>query len=202
MNKCRSDGELRAFLDGELPPLEMEAVASHAASCAACGKALADLTKRADRIAAMMGELADGATSALPIPQRAAVRPWRWVAVTAALAAGVAVAVIALPRRPGHGPEGTPNLPHKTQSVAQVSDLRPSVAAAPEKRSASAKKARTHEPEPEYFFALDDDPIELGVIQRVALGPDGIPADVVFSPDGRARAIRLVSDDDIQGERR
>jgi hypothetical protein len=41
---------------------------------------------------------------------------------------------------------------------------------------------------------LDDEPFEMGVVRRVALGPEEVLADVVFSPDGRARAIRLVDD--------
>ena len=42
-------------------------------------------------------------------------------------------------------------------------------------------------------MALDDEPIDTGVVMRVALGPAEVPADVVFSPDGRPRAIRLVN---------
>jgi hypothetical protein len=49
-------------------------------------------------------------------------------------------------------------------------------------------------PEVQYFLALDDEPFEVGVVRRVALGPEEIPADVVFSPDGHPRAIRLVND--------
>jgi hypothetical protein len=46
----------------------------------------------------------------------------------------------------------------------------------------------------QYFLALDDEPFEVGVVRRVALGPEEVPADVVFGPDGRARAIRLLND--------
>jgi hypothetical protein len=42
------------------------------------------------------------------------------------------------------------------------------------------------------FIALDDEPIESGIVMRVEL-PGSTPADIVFSPDGRARAVRLVS---------
>jgi hypothetical protein len=45
----------------------------------------------------------------------------------------------------------------------------------------------------DYFLALDDDPIELGVVVRVALdGAAAVQADVVFDADGRPRAIRPV----------
>jgi hypothetical protein len=46
-------------------------------------------------------------------------------------------------------------------------------------------------PPADYYLALDDDPIETGVVMRVALGPAEVPADVIFDQDGRARAIRL-----------
>jgi hypothetical protein len=44
----------------------------------------------------------------------------------------------------------------------------------------------------DYYLALDDDPIETGVVMRVALGPAELPADVIFDQDGRARAVRLI----------
>jgi hypothetical protein len=48
-------------------------------------------------------------------------------------------------------------------------------------------------PEMDYFVALDDQPIESGVIMRMAIQPGNAQADIVFDPAGRARAIRLVS---------
>jgi predicted anti-sigma-YlaC factor YlaD len=42
------------------------------------------------------------------------------------------------------------------------------------------------------FVALDDDPIDTGVVVRVAVGPNQVQADVIVGPDGRARAFRLV----------
>ena len=55
------------------------------------------------------------------------------------------------------------------------------------------------QPSVEYYVALDDEPIEAGVVVRVGFGGGQVPADVIFGPDGRARAIRLVND--ILGER-
>jgi hypothetical protein len=49
-------------------------------------------------------------------------------------------------------------------------------------------------PRVEYYVALDDEPIEAGVVVRVGFSGGQVPADVIFGPDGRARAIRLVSD--------
>ena len=44
-----------------------------------------------------------------------------------------------------------------------------------------------------HFLALDDEPIETGVIMRVGVEPGNFQADIVFGPDGRAHAIRLVN---------
>ena len=48
-------------------------------------------------------------------------------------------------------------------------------------------------PEPAYFVALDDEPFESGVIMRVDVKPGNVQADIVFGPDGRAHAFRLVN---------
>jgi anti-sigma factor RsiW len=42
------------------------------------------------------------------------------------------------------------------------------------------------------FVALDSEPIDTGLVVRVALGPDQVQADVIVAPDGRPRAYRLV----------
>jgi anti-sigma factor RsiW len=196
MTKCRSDGELRAYLDRELPPAEMQAVAGHVANCAACDRKLGELTRRAEHIAALMSELADGSAFAPATLRRPAVRPWRWAAAALALAAGLATLFVALPKREGQ----VGNLPHAAQPVAQVPELAQTSTPRAGQDAEPAKQVRQKQPEVEYFFALDDDPIELGVIQRVALGPEGVPADVVFSPDGRPRAISLVSYNVAEGD--
>ena len=54
------------------------------------------------------------------------------------------------------------------------------------------KPRRTASPQVDQFLALDDEPIESGIVMRVTV-PGSTPADIVFSPDGRARAIRLVN---------
>jgi anti-sigma factor RsiW len=43
------------------------------------------------------------------------------------------------------------------------------------------------------FVALDNEPIDAGLVVRVSLGPDNIQADVIMTADGRARAYRLVN---------
>ena len=41
--------------------------------------------------------------------------------------------------------------------------------------------------------ALDNEPIDAGLVVRVSLGPDNVQADVIITADGRARAYRLVN---------
>jgi hypothetical protein len=47
--------------------------------------------------------------------------------------------------------------------------------------------------EPGYFVALDNEPIESGIIMRVDVMPGNVQADIVLGPDGRARAFRVVN---------
>ena len=44
------------------------------------------------------------------------------------------------------------------------------------------------------FVALDNEPIDTGLVVRVALGPEQVQADVIIAPDGRPRAYRLVEE--------
>jgi anti-sigma factor RsiW len=47
------------------------------------------------------------------------------------------------------------------------------------------------------FIALDNEPIETGMVVRVAFGPHQVQADVIIAPDGRPRAYRLVENPSI-----
>jgi len=111
----------------------------------------------------------------------------------AALAACLALAVILFPKHTA-----------PTQLTASAQAPPPVVAPAPAATPPSAVqpvqlKLHPHPARPraqavEYFVALDDEPFEIGEVRRVALGPREVPADVVYSPDGRPRAIRLVDE--------
>ena len=69
------------------------------------------------------------------------------------------------------------------------------------RRIVPRKKAVPSKPQPqlEYYIALDDEPVEAGIVVRVALDGGRVPADVIVGTDGRAHAIRLVSS--VTGER-
>jgi hypothetical protein len=66
-----------------------------------------------------------------------------------------------------------------------------SPAAAPVK-VARAKSTHHQKPaETDYYLALDDEPIDMGVVMRVALdSAASVQADVIFDAEGRPRAIR------------
>jgi hypothetical protein len=67
---------------------------------------------------------------------------------------------------------------------------------APSVRPAVLRTRRpvTRRPKTDFYLALDDDPIETGLVVRVALDSGAVQADVILGPDGRARAFRLVND--------
>jgi hypothetical protein len=198
MKQCRPEGELRAYLDRELPPEDVGRVTAHVAECGACAAAVEGMAARAERVSALMGDLQwderKGATGGSRADE--GVRPtldWRWIAAAAALAACLAMAYVAIPRR-GRRPD-RPVAAAPVAAVVAPAPAAPVQEVAQASRPLRRPRKRTPRPQPEvqYFLALDDEPFEVGVVERVALGPAEIPAEVVFSPDGRARAIRLVN---------
>ncbi len=188
MSRCWEEGEWRAYLDGELPAEEMAQAREHLAECAACGELHREVSARALRVSALMMSL-----EVAPSVERkpAHVRPaWHWAAAGIALAAGLAAAFVLSPKR-----METVRAP----ALAQVAPapLRPletprarpePVAMNPMRRARSARRGQSRE---QYFLGLDDQPIDTGVVMRVAL-ENGIEADVIVDAEGRPRAIRAV----------
>src|SRR4051812_44822736 len=100
MKQCWSEGHLRAYLDRELPSEEMQQIASHLESCSDCGDHWAEIAGRASRISALMDTLSVP-ERVVPVaePRRVAKTPSRkWVSAVLALAAGVVLGIIALPK--------------------------------------------------------------------------------------------------------
>jgi hypothetical protein len=131
-----------------------------------------------------------------PAPVRAASR-WLWPGAAVALAAGLAIASMIVQKRENPTPMAQTVLPQEPVPAepAAASAIRPA-SAVPVARPAVAKVLRPKRaatPEMDYFVALDDQPIESGVIMRMAIQPGNAQADIVVDPAGRARAIRLVS---------
>ena len=155
MNVCETDGDLRAYLDRELPLADRDRVAEHLAECGECDTRLRTMEARAERIATALSALAGGITPVQLTPAPRKVRLWpRWT-----VAAGIAAALALLLMSP------------KTR---------------PADPAMAVQKGG--------FVALDNEPIDAGLVVRVSLGPNNVQADVIMSADGRARAYRLVND--------
>jgi hypothetical protein len=68
-------------------------------------------------------------------------------------------------------------------------DAVPAVRPAPRR----VRQVRQAAPDLGSFVALDDEPFESGVVIRMDVKPGNVQADIVFGPDGRAHAFRLVN---------
>jgi anti-sigma factor RsiW len=185
MRQCWSEGALRAYLDRELPPEDMERAAAHLGECPQCEARRAELAGRAARVSGFMNVLPEPArVTSVPLITRQPRMAWQWAVAAAAAAAALAIAF--LPAKPV-----APVVSSPVSSVTPVRPPSPSPAQAKaphhSKRQPAKPRATT-----DYYLALDDEPIETGVVVRVALGPAEVPADMIFDQDGRARAIRLV----------
>ena len=196
MTQCWPEGALRAYLDGELPDENLQQVAAHLGECRACDGLCRELAARAAHVSALM-ELLPDRGEAMPCPVVVPRRRAHWVGVAVALAAGLAVAAYLLPDR--HPREAlvrpAPTPAPGRQVVAAVAAVTPAPVAAPGPPSPRRRprRVRPAAPEPAYFVALDDEPFESGVIMRMDVKPGNLQADIVFGPDGRAHAFRLVN---------
>jgi anti-sigma factor RsiW len=197
MTQCWPEGALRAYLDGELPADDMQRVAAHLGDCTACDGLCTELSARAAHVSALL-ELLPEWGAAMPGPASPARAPHRrrsWAGIALALAAGLALAAYLLPdRHPREAvvhPAPAPAPPLVAAAVAETAPA-PAGPAVPA-TTRRPRRARQTKPEPAYFVALDDEPFESGVIMRVDVKPGNVQADIVFGPDGRARAFRLVN---------
>ena len=194
MTQCWPEGALRAYLDGELPSEDMQRVAAHLGDCTVCDGLCRELAARAAHVSALM-ELLPEWGGAMPRAAIPAGRRANWIGIAVALAAGLALAAYLLPDRhpreavvrPAPAPAPTP--PPVAVTVAAVT---PALVAEPPAQR-RPRRVRPTAPEPAYFVALDDEPFESGVIMRVGVKPGNVQADIVFGPDGRAHAFRLVN---------
>ena len=194
MTQCWPEGTLRAYLDGELPTEDMQKVAAHLGDCRACDGLCRELAARAAHVSALMEllpELGEAMPSRVVVPRRRA----HWIGVAAALAAGLAVAAYLLPDRHPRVALVRPAPRPAPPALAAVAAVTPAAPEPPEPPAPRRRprRVRPTAPEPAYFVALDDEPFESGVIMRVDVKPGNLQADIVFGPDGRARAFRLVN---------
>ncbi len=200
MRQCWSEGPLRAYLDRELPPEDMERVAAHLGECPECEARRAELAGRAARVSALMDALPEpGQVTSLPLITRQPRTGRQWVAAAALLAAAVVMAFVLAPKRVAPVSPAEARLAQSGADAlvrARPPGRAPAPANAGPPAQATAPRHSNRQPAgaraaADYYLALDDEPIETGVVVRVALGPTEVPADVIFDQDGRARAIRL-----------
>jgi hypothetical protein len=198
MTQCWSEGALRAYLDRELSPEEIQLAAAHLRECAECDGVCKQLASRGARVAALLDLLPELEVETLHvparIPHRVSARPrLGWVGAAVALAAGLGIAAYLVPRR-----QPAPVVVAVAPAPAVPQPL-PPAAQPPEETAMAIRPVRSavrRTPRPVAdagdFVALDDEPFESGVIMRVAVTPGKTQADIVFGPDGRARAFRLI----------
>jgi hypothetical protein len=197
MTQCWPEGALRAYLDRELPTEDMQRVAAHLGECPVCDGLCTELAARAAHVSALLELLPEWSVAAMPRPATPASAPHRratWVGIAVALAAGLALAAYLMPDR---HPREAVALPAPVPALAAppmaatVAATTPAPAGPPAPRR--LRRVRQTAPEPAYFVALDDEPFDSGVIMRVGVKPGNLQADIVFGPDGRAHAFRLVN---------
>jgi anti-sigma factor RsiW len=199
MKECWEEGALRAYLDRELPPEEMTRIAVHVGGCAQCHARYNELAGRAARVAALMETLEVGPVVSQPSPaQRRWTMPRPVATAVLALAAAAALAFVLLPKRteapkPMVAPHVAPHVAPARSVMEQA--VAPSGAGpwpAPSSPLRAKSPRRVKPPEVQYYLALDDEPIDTGVVMRVALDGTGVQADVIFDAEGRPRAIRAI----------
>jgi anti-sigma factor RsiW len=187
MNQCWPDGDLRAFLDGELPRESQEQVGAHLELCGGCGERYREMSQRAARVSTLMSMLPETAPSVRAIvpPRTHHGRPWAVAALS--LAAALAIAFVVVPKR---GVVQPVTIAKALAPVATVS-VEPAltVPAHPVARHAAARRPVVRED----FLRLDDEPLETGTVVRISAENGDVQADLIVGPDGRAHAVRIVS---------
>ena len=188
MSRCWNEGEWRAWLDGELDPDEMEAAREHLETCAACAALCERVEVRAQRVSGLMAML-DRLPEKPAAPRPAASERRRAAIVVLALAAALALAFVFGPKRSPDAPAVPQPVPAPLAKAVEPPAPVP-VVRAPVRRA--PPKSRV-----DYYFGLDGEPIETGIVLRVAL-EDGLLADVIVDEQGRPRAVRPVDYEEIK----
>jgi hypothetical protein len=192
MSECWDAGGLRAYFDRELPAEDLSRAAAHIGACAECHVRYNELAARAVRVSSMMSSL--GARPQMPPAAAAPSRRWIWPAAAAAvaLAAAAALGFVLVPKRVAPAPArpvAAPQVRRVERPIQAEVEAPPAAAPAKVVRAKSARQAKS--PETDYYLALDDEPIDTGVVMRVALdSAASVQADVIFDAEGRPRAIR------------
>lgn len=196
---CNFNGNLVAWIDGELPPQDAAAVARHVQSCAECRERIAQYRQVSGDFAGFYAGPANLPAPALLKPSR---RTPRWVPAAIAIAAAVVVAILLAPRAPKPLPEVQPQTasvqpPHEeplpvAQSAAPVDRVK-RVHSVVRRQPAVQQVAQGNDAEappsgPTVRIAIPADSIyPPGAV------PEGMAyfANVSLGSDGSVRSVRL-----------
>jgi hypothetical protein len=192
MNECWDEGALRAYLDRELPAEKLAGVAAHLGDCAACHGRYNELAARAARVSSTMSVLA-APVAVLPMPSPPNRRWVQPMAAALVLAAAAALLLVWMPRRAARPRPLAPPLSGRIERPIQA-ETQPLVQPRAHPAAARTRLRRAIEaPQTDDYLALDDEPIDVGVVMRVALdSAAAVQADVIFDAEGRPRAIRPI----------
>jgi hypothetical protein len=191
MKQCWPDGDLRAFRDGELPRERQERIAGHLEVCGACGTRYRELSERAARVSTLMAMLPETApAAAIPILPARAHHGRQWAVAALSLVAAMAVGFVVLPKRDVVRPAPVAKAPAPVAPVVPEAPVETAaVPVRPVARPAGARRPILRED----FLRLDDEPLETGTVVRIGAENGDVQADLILGPDGRAHAIRVVS---------
>jgi anti-sigma factor RsiW len=193
MKRCWLEGDWRAYYDRELPSEEMAAGGRHLEECPACAGLYREVSERAARVAGWLREIDAAEVVACAAPVRLARRR-RWVAPAAA--AGIA-AVLLLGVWLWPGSKGSKIAAPAPRPAVVAANAPPAAARPASPVRAQGNRRRLRQPlkptRVDYYMALDDEPLESGVVVRMALNDSGSQADVLFDAMGRPRAVRPVN---------
>jgi anti-sigma factor RsiW len=184
MKECWAEGDLRAYLDGELPSGESARVKAHLEVCSECTHRYSELAERAARVGEWMAVLTEPASEPVVLRPR---HTFQYVAAGLALAAGLAIGFVMLPKR-----EKEPERAAPPVAEAPAPARQPAVAMA-EVQAPQRPRIRRPATRASYYLSLDNEPIETGTVMRVGVANGGLQAELILGPDGRAHAIRMVN---------
>lgn len=214
MTSCVKDSQLRAFVDRELPELEMLALRAHAANCESCAQRLQGIAAASAEVKSLMNVLAPAIVEPIVAPEIFSAAEWKswprvsWISAVATVLVGAVGLLAFIHAQHGATPvrehTGTvlSNLPIRVPLGGSSTTLTVEVSGhlAGDKKHSSRKTLMT-------FVRVDGgEPIEAGTIVRVKLpaamfsdvNPVKTPevaADAVVDELGRVRAIRVLGSD-------
>jgi hypothetical protein len=168
----------------------MRSAREHLEECAACERLWREVADRAERVGALLAEL-DRVPPARSVPRRRSRVP-----ALAGLAAAALLAVLMIPRQGQHIPappaQRESASEHPMDQAAAAAVETPGAPMRPRTAVTRRTRQRAEKPRVDYYVALDSEPIDSGLVVRVAL-EDGLLADVIVDEQGRARAVRRLN---------